>query len=241
MAGELPKRSYATSLTGDELLLLDAIVQHYSIGTKQLTFENYSFHMDTRYSHGISDDRVEDVLQGMKQLGYIAPLERYPDDRNVPKRWDVGEHWAVAELGLQNWEHERGAIWERYVTHWQRPKSRQLEDNVEEESGFELPVLSITSPDLNTAQSCLDAIIQRESSGFPPPRSEESVHIVKTDFAVYELGGRVFPQIHCLFVPTEDDDDPASWSHQKPARERRGWWNTLRDLERLRDKLGLSF
>ena len=243
MNAVIPKRSHATSLDNDELLLLDAIVEQYSIATSQLNYESYSICMNTSYAHGVvKDEDLRRLLQAMQSKQYIVALEVDADDAD--SRWGIsklGFRWGIAELGLHLWEVERGALWERYVTHWQGGGNETWEDNTEEDSGLEYPVLCVTSPTLSAAQSCLDAMIECECNIFAPLRSDERVHITRTNYVSYELANRVFPVMHFLFVPTFEDNYKTRNSNGALYAERKNWWNSLKDLETLRKKLGLSF
>ena len=177
MNAELPKRSHATSLTDDELLLLDAIVEHYCIATSQLTREAYKICMNTRHTHSLENKDLRRLLQTMQNRQYIAAREVKSDDADHRLGKDKrGFQWGVADLGLKLWEVERGALWERYVTHWHDSGNETWEDNTEEESGLEYPVLCVTSPTLVIAQTCLDTMIECECNIFAPLRSEKRIH-----------------------------------------------------------------
>ena len=236
MNAELPKRSYATSLTDDELLLLDAIALHYGIASRQMDCEDYSVCMNTRYTHRLENKDLSKTLQSMQIRQYIAALE--VDYEDADTRWGIaklGFRWGIREIGLRLWEVERGALWDRYITHWWQPRWNDSDEEIDEESGLKAPFLCINSPTLSIVQAYLDTIIVSKCDFNTPIRSEERIHILRTNYSDYKLGDRIFPEIHSLFVPTFDLSDDYTCMDNIFYEERRSWWHTLDDLQSLRE------
>ncbi len=84
-------------------------------------------------------------------------------------------------------------------------------------------------------------MIECECNIFAPLRSDERIHVVKTNYVSYELANRVFQEMHFLFVPTFEDDYNNRNSDGALYEKRKNWWNSLAELESLREKLSISF
>jgi hypothetical protein len=61
---ELPKRTNATDLTDNELLLFDFLFDT-SLAFHHLRTDDYSFHMNCTYSHSLDDDRLRVTLASL--------------------------------------------------------------------------------------------------------------------------------------------------------------------------------
>ena len=65
-----PKRTNATNLSDDELLLFDFFFDK-SLSFHHLRIEDYSFHMNCLYSHGLSDADLELTLASLVCRGLV--------------------------------------------------------------------------------------------------------------------------------------------------------------------------
>jgi hypothetical protein len=71
-----PLRTNATDLSDDELLLLDAMFKFERISENQFCSDEYSDHMNRRYTHSYADDEYHQAFISLEQRG-IASMERF--------------------------------------------------------------------------------------------------------------------------------------------------------------------
>jgi hypothetical protein len=172
----------------------------------------------------------------------IAPYDNDFEEDDI----EEPERWHVISLGLELWEQERCPLWDRYIGDSLQSAyigSRDPADLIHEDSGLILPVLTICSPNylmiepfLSTVQAC---------GIWEPLRNSDRVYSVKNDYIDDGpgWGGKIFPVMHFLSVPTVTEDDDF-WMHLEQKdwdeyEERRIWWRTVSELDTLRKKLRL--
>ena len=100
---ELPKRTGATDLTDDELLLFDFFWQWF-VPRHSLDSESYSLHMNVAYTHGLNSAQIDDVLKNL--------LER----ELITCRKTSHQIYTLTPRGGALWESERQPVWERYIS-----------------------------------------------------------------------------------------------------------------------------
>jgi hypothetical protein len=254
----LPVRTNATSLTNDELLILDFAFTPFCMPVSQLYTEAYSFHMNTRYSHSLSDSMVISTLDSFVKAGLLEREEIENEEQNYWTRNnpDVELYsWCLAKTGGHLWELERRPIWDRYVESSSGPYPRPDDGPdspyyYDEDSGFINPVLTVMSPSQRMAELYLETRLDLEPE---IARTSERVDIVKKNCD--ELCHKIFPEVHFIIIPIVSEisgqDLPTNiterkewWRIEREKRDererRRVWWDTVAKLDSLRKKLGLN-
>lgn len=108
-------RTNQTDLTDDELLLLDFLFDKGGATLPSLSQENFSFHMNWKYSHSLSNDRLAGV---MNDLTTRQIVESKPRDRGKKTGY-----WLTTAGGAL-WEAERKPDWKRHCDdRWYRDES----------------------------------------------------------------------------------------------------------------------
>lgn len=116
---EIPKRTNATQLSDDELLLFDFLFDK-TLSFHHLRIADYSFHMNCSYSHHLNDGELLFTLESLVDRGLLH--------RKFGQIWDVGANtcsegfrYTLTENGGKLWELERQPVWDRYVetSHWE--------------------------------------------------------------------------------------------------------------------------
>ena len=109
-----PRRTNATNLSDDELLLFDLLFDK-SAHFDQLRSDVYPFHMNCSYSHCLNNADLELTLASLEARGLL--------NCRVGKIWRIdirdyvdGKIYALTESGGHLWELERLPDWDRYLT-----------------------------------------------------------------------------------------------------------------------------
>lgn len=109
----LPRRTNATNLSDDELLLFDFLFDQ-SLSFHHLRIEDYSFHMNCLYSHSLTDADLELTLASLVARGFL--------NCRVGKIWRMetrnyvdGKIYTMTDSGGHLWELARRPDWDRYV------------------------------------------------------------------------------------------------------------------------------
>lgn len=109
----LPKRTNVTGLSDDELLLFDFLFDK-SLAFHHLRMEDYSFHMNCRYSHSLNDADLERALSSLVMRGLLKCRDG--------KIWRIstsdyvdGKIYSITDSGGRLWELERLPDWDRFV------------------------------------------------------------------------------------------------------------------------------
>ncbi len=115
-----PKRSNATNLSDADLLLFDFLFDT-SPSFRHLRIDDYSFHMNCRYSHGLSDPNLERTMASLIERGFVSS--------RIGKIWRLdlqefedGDIYTLTELGGSLWELERLPDCDKFLTtdQWER-------------------------------------------------------------------------------------------------------------------------
>lgn len=115
----IPNRTNVTDLTSDELLLFDFLFDK-TLAFHHLRKDNYSFHMNCRYSHGLSDDELQSVLASLVVRGLLHRTTG-PIFRLETQSYIDGDLYSMSEAGGELWERERLPDWNRFLCadHWE--------------------------------------------------------------------------------------------------------------------------
>ncbi|MCW3061644.1 MAG: hypothetical protein JWQ02_3465 [Capsulimonas sp.] len=232
----LPKRTSATNLTDDELLLLDALFQCHGIEAEQLFVDGYHWHMNVGYTHRLTDTLVLETLSRWDKQGWITPIADGVQGEETSRQWEMrGE-------GAMLWEQERRPVWDRFVRCW--TYYSDLDDiNYNDinysgidvaflKASWEEPMTVIASPTLAIAEAYLataTAILIVE------PRSPARASIViHGDREAHKM----FEELHCLFIPAisaveDETEKPYVYTDWKTYERDRIWWNTIKELDTL--------
>src|SRR4051812_30655548 len=98
-------RTHSTSLTNDELLILDAMFSKGAT-TPQIRRSNFLAQWNEE-PHNLDDAALEEALQGLLHNGIIAQTQH--ECRGY-------HYWAMTQAGGEVWFAERCPIWNRYCT-----------------------------------------------------------------------------------------------------------------------------
>ena len=202
-----PFRSNRTTLTGDELLLADALAVLGPLWPDFLRQEDYAIHINLPYTHGIADARLGHVLDQMRERDRFALV----DDEDESE-----QRLALTPEGGALWETERIPVWPMYcavlfgeengkavcsVTVYDKKVGEQF-IRVANDLGYELHLL----PEHRTVWEILEQ---------PGIR-----HWQETDSAW-----------SCQFEIVRTDD--SKWEDWSELESRRTWWNTLDELQKF--------
>jgi hypothetical protein len=174
----LPRRSRATALTDDELLLLDFMFE-WHVPERMLRRDVYPLHMNVDYCHGLDDHELRKTLQRLSESGLVA--ESPADDDNT---------WSLTPLGGKQWELERQPRWDAYcqdLQKWHR-------------SGRRLGI--VVSPNRETAERFLSVASAAGLWGF---RDAAPRYFCITRHEL--IPWREFPAIHVFAARTNSNDD----------------------------------
>ncbi|NOY41488.1 MAG: hypothetical protein GXP26_06595 [Planctomycetes bacterium] len=227
----LPRRTGATELTDDELLLFDFFFDKPA-AAHLVRRGQYPIHMNVRYSHGLDDQQLQKTLSDLCQRQLIT---RESD----PEYFDGDWMYGLSPAGGALWEIERRPIWARYC----EVNSKPLRPN--DWNGYQL--LTVLSPSLKTAQAFLEAAlatgdtVAKES----PPKSRYQL-IRNPRLCAY---WKEFSEVHAILLKVLPDYismdrregeefDVEQWRCCVAARERleacRTWWRGIDELDSLR-------
>lgn len=108
----LPRRSELTSLSNDELILLDVMFDK-SVTFQQLRGRDFGLRWNYQ-SHSLDDEQLRETLLRFMALGWIDNSEDKPF-----KVGDGSDHrFSLTPVGGHYWELERRPRWNRYATQY---------------------------------------------------------------------------------------------------------------------------
>ena len=212
---ELPKRSNATDLTDNELLLFDFLFDK-SLAFHHLRIEGYSFHMNCRYSHSLDDDRLRITLASLVDRRLlneiISPIF------NVETRdWSHGPRYTLTESGGDLWDRERKPDWNSFVAtaHWQLGLNCR-------------GIMRILCSDERIGRMCLGSMF---NAGLVSPIGRIQV---RTIWNARLLPWKTFNRVYSIRCKTNDsvNDGPVrtDWSVYNACRT---WWRDIHELDSL--------
>lgn len=103
-------RTHRTSLTDDELILLDVLFT-WRISFVHLRRVNFAVQFN-RASHDLDDAQLRETLKRFCQEGILITE---PPDAHLGMK-DYGEWFEITRRGGELWESERAPVWERFVS-----------------------------------------------------------------------------------------------------------------------------
>ncbi|MBI5928626.1 MAG: hypothetical protein HY862_04915 [Chloroflexi bacterium] len=202
-----PSRTYATNLSDDELILLDALYAG-SIEFAGLLAENFREATELDYVHHFSYEELVQVVDGMVGRGVMDLLRMADDDEDE----DIRVGLTGAGGGL--WEQEREPDWQRYCVYFMGTEM--------DLDGNEVWFAEVQSPTFDTAAEFLEVAIE---SGLFPEVDLEQMEI--QEYVGENLvGWRSFEVVLVLRVPcgAVEEDTPVDWDLYE---EKRTWWTDL--------------
>jgi hypothetical protein len=210
-----PRRTNATDLSNDELLLFDFLFDK-SLSFHHLRIEDYSFHMNCLYSHSLNDADLELALTSLVARGFL--------NCRVGKIWRMetrdyvnGNIYSMTESGGHLWELERLPDWDRYLSEWQWLLG----------SG-DRGMIRIVCPTEEVGRLCLGAMF---AAGLIAPIGRVRVrNIWDAKLLPWKTFGRV-KSIRCKTSDSLNDAMfPAHWDVYNAGR---CWWRDIGELDSL--------
>lgn len=212
---QTPRRTYATELSDDELLLLDFLFD-ISLSSHRLRRADYSLHMNCQYSHGLTDQELKPTVQSLVDRGLVRS--------RIRKVWQKtsGRHndsciYSMSETGGRQWELERLADWDRFVVS-SRPG---LPTNIR-------GMIRIVCRSEQVGRLCLGAMF---ASGLVSPIDRIRV---RTAWNARLLPWKTFERVVTVRCKTSDgtfiQHAPVHWDVYKISR---CWWQDISKLDSL--------
>ena len=209
----LPKRTEKTSLSNDELLILDFLALVGPTTLKVLSAEEYPWHMNSPYTHSISKQDIAARIEDMRKSGLVN-IQTIPHGISMKlnrKREYI--MYSITSFGGKQWELERNPVWSRYCVCWQENICNDEEENT----------LAFYCVDKEIGRKCAEITLQANLYNFQlnklkvspaPPGSllpwknfpHEFVWTVQSYFEVQDYKSEVYHQ-------------------------HRIWWSTLEELQ----------
>jgi hypothetical protein len=205
----IPPRTGATSLSDDELLLMDFLF-NCSARIRFLRRQVYRIHMNVRYTHGLDDDALSCTLERNVKAGLFAC-----------RSFEGESVYSLTPEGGGMWEAERKPIWPQYVHDY---GSRPTPSGVER--------VRVLSPEMATIESFL--AIAEESRYYTDVPQRRRYRALSN----YQLvPWKAFPTVHVVFIrlPKQSWPPLTNW---KQFMESRTWWSHISDLVYLQQKSG---
>jgi hypothetical protein len=212
---QTPRRTYATELSDDELLLLDFLFDK-SLSFHHLRRDDYSLHMNCQYSHGLTDQELKGTLESLVDRGLVRS--------RIGKVWQEisGTHndsciYSMSETGGRQWELERLADWDRFVVS-SRPA---LPANIR-------GMIRIVCRSEQVGRLCLGAMF---ASGLVSPIDRICV---RTVWNARLLPWKTFDRVVTVRCKTSNgifsQQDPVHWDVYNASR---CWWRDVSELDSL--------
>ena len=210
-----PRRTNATDLSDDELLLFDLLFDK-SAHFDQMRTEVYSLHMNCSYSHGLNDADLEMKLASLAARRLISC--------KVGKIWRVdireyveGEIYTMTDSGGHLWELERLPDWDRYITscQWMLGTGNR-------------GMIRILCPTEETGRLCMGAMF---AAGLIAPIGRIRVRNI---WDAMLLPWKTFARVTSIRCKTNDNVNDAMFpSHWDVYNARRCWWRDIAELDSL--------
>ena len=210
-----PRRTNATNLSDDELLLFDFLFDN-SLSFHHLRIEEYSSHMNCLYSHGLSDADLELTLASLVFRGLLNCKDG--------KIWRVesrdyvdGKTYTLTNAGGKLWELERRPDWNRYLVTCQW----QLSTNSR-------GMIRIVCPTEDIGRLCMGAMF---AAGLITPAGRIRVRNI---WDAQLLPWRTFKQVTSIRCKISDNVNDAMFpTHWGVYNAKRCWWRDIAELDSL--------
>lgn len=207
MNGSYLKRTNKTSLSDEELLILDVLFDA-SDTFESLRKENYGSWHNLPYTHTLEASLLRELIEKLIRNGVIKSHISRPGARLF---------YALTEAGGKVWEVERAPNWERYCT-----------DNltVDENGSW---TLSVESPSITTAKAFVVGAKECSLYQFNDATLRTRTQIERK---ISTIEWRVFPTIYSLSVRTQPlpEGNIVDWSAYESKRT---WWRGLMELAKF--------
>lgn len=210
-----PNRTNATDLTNDELLLFDFLFDK-TLAFHHLRKNDYSFHMNCLYSHGLSDGELKFLLESLVVRGLLhrktGRIFRF-ETRDYVK----GDLYTMTEAGGELWERERLPDWNRFLctAHW--------------ELGINCRgMMRVVCADATIAKMCMGAMY---ASGLISPIGRLRL---RTIWNARLLPWKTFSRVQSIRCKTNSNiRDLPSATDFDLYNKMRCWWRDIRELDSL--------
>lgn len=209
-----PKRTGATGLSNSEILILDFLAMLGKANIQNLYNENYPIHMNTSYSHGLSDQELLLVLHELVKKGLVSrelpflPKSNeciYPTSRN---------YYSITVKGGVEWANERTPVWSKYCTDSTNEEGKTVEFRcVDMAIGKQFAEIALHS---KLYQFSFEELVLN----LLPPGSLFSWIKFKHEFCW------IAPLKQCA----DDKEQNINWDFYQ---KNRCWWSTLEELQTL--------
>jgi hypothetical protein len=213
-----PRRTNATNLSDDELLLFDFLFDK-NLSFHHLRIEHYSFHMNCLYSHSLNDADLELTLASLVARGLL--------NCKVGKIWRIetreyvdGKIYALTESGGHLWELERLPDWDRYLTtsQWMLGTNNR-------------GMIRIVCPNEEIGRLCMGAMF---AAGLIAPIGRIRVRNI---WDAMLLPWKTFGKVKSIRCKTSDNANDAMFpSLWNVYNARRCWWRDIAELDTLANR-----
>jgi hypothetical protein len=213
---EIPRRTNVTELTSDELLLFDFLFDK-TLAFEHLRQEVYSFHMNCRYTHGLSDEALQSTLESLVTRGHLH-RKNGPIFQIETRKCVDGFLYTVSESGGRLWEKERVPDWNSFIcdSHWYLGMNGR-------------GMVRILCLDEGIGRSCLGAMF---ASGLITPIGRVRVRQL---WNIRLIPWKTFPKVQSLRCQTKDNvHDAYTAIHWDVYNRMRVWWRNVHELDSLK-------
>lgn len=213
-----PRRTNITELSDDELLLFDFLFDKH-LCHHHLRAENYPFHMNCGYSHGLGDIDLEKSLTTLVERGLLTCKEAMTL-RIEFREFRRDKTYALTEAGGRLWELERCPDWDRFLA----------------TSTWELGIncrgmIRVVCSNESIGRLCLGSMF---AAGLISPVSRIRVRLLRN---VRLLPWKAFPRVNSIRYKINDNTNdvmfPAHWDVYNAGR---CWWRDIAELDSLGTK-----
>ena len=202
----LPRRTGITQLTDDELLLFDFMFDN-RLEQRHLERDDYSFHMNVRYSHNLDSEQLREGLMRLAAQGLVVAKT----DGGITR-------WTLTPLGGSQWELERQPRWDAFCCGASEKTLRSGRN-----------AIMVLSPNRATVEDFWNVGVKTrlwtmgdEQRRYWQIRNHRPI------------SWRAFPAIHVLAARDASYADETDWDEYQANRT---WWRNITELDSLLRKL----
>jgi hypothetical protein len=201
------KRTFCTSLSNDELILLDALFDVWDT-PESLLPQNFATAFNLPYAHDLETAGVRTTIEGLIERGLIQSRVERTHAKEIT--------WlALTAAGGELWTLEREPAWDCFCQDASWPA----------EPGDGCWMMCVRSPSLDTARAFLETGIRCGLYDVTPH------HITEATTGEALIPWRRFSVVYELRAPLATRESVyVDWARYQ--RERR-WWRTISELESL--------